>query len=387
MVQKNHRQVLAFFQQESSTRTCQGLILAAGLSLYAAAAAAAAAVGADSRKESLQHLSNAHIEWCRQGIWSNIRQKTLCEASNHIPIVPRTVTWWNTALYRLGIQSLPLPRVVKPHDPDLQVPRRALQQRQHDALRVQEWQVRLATLQKEQQKTSASVNSLQTALAQHVQELYTILYGPSVTPADRNAFLQQYGCTGWTEPVLQLIVSLGMSQGGIVEMGAGHGQWAQAISDYYYKHYCQDNNNNQRKVHDFVVAYDDYSELPNWSPDPTLPKQQQYKTRSNPKSPPLVKVQPCPSLSVLTQWTCRGRVLLLVYPPSDSDMAVEALQQYTEASTSHTTLIYVGEGRGGANANDAFFDALQGWMLVHILPVQSFGNKGYEQCFVFQVCT
>merc|ERR1712039_296311 len=54
-----------------------------------------------------------------------------------------------------------------------------------------------------------------------------------------------------------------------------------------------------------------------------------------------------------------SRSLLLVYP-NPGPMARRCLDNYTG-----DTLVYVGEGRGGVNADDAFFDALaQGWRLL-----------------------
>jgi hypothetical protein len=105
---------------------------------------------------------------------------------------------------------------------------------------------------------------------------------------------------------------------------------------------------------------------------------------------------------VLSSWACRGRVLMLVYPPP-GDMANNCLQLYLDTpsatpqqqpnheshnnTTNNDILIYVGEGRGGANGNDAFFDCLEDgeWILLHEIPVQRPpGNKGYEKLFVLQ---
>eukprot|EP00540_Astrosyne_radiata_P006207 CAMPEP_0116857480 /NCGR_PEP_ID=MMETSP0418-20121206/20572_1 /TAXON_ID=1158023 /ORGANISM="Astrosyne radiata, Strain 13vi08-1A" /LENGTH=78 /DNA_ID=CAMNT_0004491159 /DNA_START=114 /DNA_END=350 /DNA_ORIENTATION=+ len=49
------------------------------------------------------------------------------------------------------------------------------------------------------------------------------------------------------------------------------------------------------------------------------------------------------------------------------------------------TIVYVGEGRGGANANDAFFDYLEqeGWILMKILNVKA-PPKGYEQLYLLK---
>jgi hypothetical protein len=45
--------------------------------------------------------------------------------------------------------------------------------------------------------------------------------------------------------------------------------------------------------------------------------------------------------------------LMLVWPPYDTDMAEKALKAFKGS-----TVIYIGEGHGGCNANDAFFNEL-----------------------------
>ena len=45
---------------------------------------------------------------------------------------------------------------------------------------------------------------------------------------------------------------------------------------------------------------------------------------------------------------------MLVYPPP-GDMALEVVKQYSKFE-GNDIVIYVGEGRGGANANQEFFD-------------------------------
>lgn len=63
--------------------------------------------------------------------------------------------------------------------------------------------------------------------------------------------------------------------------------------------------------------------------------------------------------------------LLLVYPPP-GDTAVRCLREY-----SGDALVYVGEGRGGVNANDAFFDGLGAeWDVTSVVELDPF-----PQCF------
>lgn len=52
------------------------------------------------------------------------------------------------------------------------------------------------------------------------------------------------------------------------------------------------------------------------------------------------------------------RTLLLVWPPYDEPMALDALTAYRDAGGQR--LIYVGEGCGGCTGDEAFHDALEG---------------------------
>lgn len=63
--------------------------------------------------------------------------------------------------------------------------------------------------------------------------------------------------------------------------------------------------------------------------------------------------------------------LLLVYPPP-GDTGLRCLREYKGGA-----LAYVGEGKGGANASDAFFDKLDAeWEVTSILDLDPF-----PQCF------
>eukprot|EP00586_Coscinodiscus_wailesii_P016196 CAMPEP_0172513856 /NCGR_PEP_ID=MMETSP1066-20121228/256026_1 /TAXON_ID=671091 /ORGANISM="Coscinodiscus wailesii, Strain CCMP2513" /LENGTH=62 /DNA_ID=CAMNT_0013294299 /DNA_START=188 /DNA_END=372 /DNA_ORIENTATION=- len=62
-------------------------------------------------------------------------------------------------------------------------------------------------------------------------------------------------------------------------------------------------------------------------------------------------------------------------------MAVEAVKEYVNVDPARNDMVvYVGEGRGGANANDAFFEFLEGsgdWVLVHMSELEEkLGDKG-----------
>jgi hypothetical protein len=188
-------------------------------------------------------------------------------------------------------------------------------------------------------------------------------------------WLQRHGCTGWTEEVLDTIIELGRDRG-VVEIGAGNGQWARALMGRAQS--ATPNNQQSKKKFDFVLAFDDKSELPL---DHVHKKTQIHRDFF------YDKVQKCNDnfSNVLRHWECRGRILLLVYPPPGS-MAVDAIVQYVSASQMNDTVVYVGEGRKGANGNDALFDQLENgeWVLLRVLEVKPFGSKGYEQLHVLQ---
>ena len=66
-------------------------------------------------------------------------------------------------------------------------------------------------------------------------------------------------------------------------------------------------------------------------------------------------------------------------------MAAECVQTYIDAAPNNDTLIYVGEGRGGANGDDYLFDILENgeWMLKEVIEVvKPPGDKGCEKLYV-----
>lgn len=170
---------------------------------------------------------------------------------------------------------------------------------------------------------------------------------------------------------------------GIVEIGAGHGQWARALSEAYVKH-CREGNDAIRRKNrfDFVIAYDDNSDLPLNTHIYNVYTQPHHDHFGDVRTLQRKEDQ----AKVLRSWACRGRALLLVYPPP-GPMALEAACHYTDAAPENDTILYVGEGRGGANADDALFDFLESgnWVLVKVMDVlPPPGDKGFEKMFLFQ---
>lgn len=218
-------------------------------------------------------------------------------------------------------------------------------------------------------------------------EIFQIAYGKGVTPQIREDFLVRYGCTGWTTAILKRLVEYCDSRG-IVEVGAGHGQWARALSEAY-DHRDEEGvapntrttKTRGRRQFDFVLAYDDNSNLPLNTHIYNQYTQPHHDYFGNVKI-----VEGNKMTAILHSWACRGRTLLLVYPPP-GPMALEVVRTYIDTAPENDTIIYVGEGRGGANADAAFFDMLENgeWVLVDVMEVlRPPGDKGYEKLFVLQ---
>lgn len=306
------------------------------------------------------------------------------------PLLAKTTSWVRRNLLApIGI-PLPIPRLLTLNDPALTLAHRYRQQRLRDETNLRNMLEKVANNRQEQ--GPETIKALQ-------QELCEITFGKGVTAQAREDFLLQYGCTGWTDQVLDVLVDLCETRG-MVEIGAGHGQWARALTETYQARqnqnsdasYNNTNNDNQKHKHadkmkkykqfDFCLAYDDMSNLPLnthiYNPY-TQPHHDYFGTVQT------LEVEQLPR--VLQSWQCRGRVLLLVYPPP-GEMAWNIVQNYVDAAPEQNdTVVFVGEGRGGANANDAFFDYLErgDWILLKMMDVKKPpGDKGYEKVFVFQ---
>lgn len=151
-----------------------------------------------------------------------------------------------------------------------------------------------------------------------------------------DVYTETYGCTAWTDEAIDDIVQ----RSPIVQYAAGAGQWAREAA---------------RRGAD-VVALDDGS-------GPALEGQRPVYPVGSAQSDPLSRY--------------RYRTLLLVYPQHGTAERALALH-------AGETVIYVGEGRKGANASNAFFDALrEAYVVEKILPVQPFSG-GYERMFVLR---
>lgn len=282
-----------------------------------------------------------------------------------------TPTWIQRSLSAVYLTSLPLPRNIMIGDPafqDYQL-KKGIRERQRD-------EQRLRSLQVDIQKAHQSRDS--DRIRKLFEKVTEVAYGKGVTAQIREDFIANYGCTGWTADILDALVQLTQTRG-IVEIGAGHGQWARAITEHYKQVVAIED---RIKAFDLVLAYDDMTELP-------LSTKVYHKHTQPAHDYFFSKVQQCTDdiTTVLRQWTCRGRVLMLVYPPPGS-MALDTIKAYVEMGPENDTVVYVGEGRGGSTANDALFDYLENgdWALLDVKDVQTQpGGKGYEKLFIFKL--
>jgi hypothetical protein len=307
----------------------------------------------------------------------------------------------------VGVATLPRP--LRHRDPLWTLTRSQLRQRARDERKLQtivaEIHQRVQSQQQSQQQTLEDVDQreqFRAGIASLQTQWLDTAYGPGVTLADRRQFLERYGCTGFTDPVLDCILDQ-HQPAGIVEIGAGNGQWTRALSERYGAHRQeqQKSSSNQKSSSSYqiVLAYDDMSQLP------LSPEVYHEKTKvahnhfgtvrpllgggggGNAKQTNETKASADALRFTLQQWQCRGRALLLVYPPPASDMAVQCARVYDQLAQDDHTIIYVGEGRGGATANDGFFDYLESsgqWLIMQVLDVKSFGTKGYEKLYVLK---
>ncbi|ETW01197.1 hypothetical protein H310_06790 [Aphanomyces invadans] len=188
-------------------------------------------------------------------------------------------------------------------------------------------------------------------LATMPQRFAEAAYGPGITPEMRNKHVEEFGCVKYTREAMQLITNTSRSRG-VVEVGAGHGQWAAHL---------------RRSYQVDILAYDNMTALP---------------LSSRPIASGVVDGD---ESVLVTHRHLRGRVLLLVYP-DPGPMAFKTLTNYMQSSPSNDALVYVGEGRGGANADSRFFDLLESssWELESTLALEPFGTKGFERMFVFR---
>jgi hypothetical protein len=164
-----------------------------------------------------------------------------------------------------------------------------------------------------------------------------ILYGAGVEPHARERYLEQYGCARWTAEALKTVKACAP----LVEVGAGQGHWQRQLSDLGAD----------------IVSFDSHAQVP----------------LANKRSPKAGVVYTGDE-RVLSAY--QNRTLFLCYPP-DGVMGVNCLRKYTG-----NRIVYVGEGRGGVNANPAFFALLErDWVVDSVEELDPF-PECFEKLFV-----
>lgn len=331
-------------------------------------------------------LPNKHL-------WNGLMHSICaCESSSNgkarpidADVTPKPLSSLKLLLYKsklLPHSYLPVPRLLTPKDPVFDYPefKRGLRHRKRD-------EVKLNKLLASNELQEARATQNQEKLHSILDQMHKLLYGEGVTPQVREDFLIQNGCTGFTPEILEYLVELGKGRG-FVEIGAGNGQWARALTDCHVG-YCErsakQSTDKKLQKFEFVQAYDNMQDLP------LSPKI--YHNRTQPAHRYFYpNVRQCDSHTDVVQgYASRGRILLLVFPPP-APMAIETIKAYVNAHKENDTVVYVGEGKGGANGSDELFDYLLGnsndgvkWALVKMMNVQICpGGKGYEKMFVFK---
>ena len=197
-------------------------------------------------------------------------------------------------------------------------------------------------------------------------EAHRALYGnaPECDPGARERYLAQYGCARWTDAALAAVRAAAGPRG-VIEIGAGRGQWAAALE--------------ARGVD--VLAFDSYAEIPQGATEAS-----RARVRAGNETELLKRAH-------------RGRTLFLCYPPPVRDarrcMALRSVAYYARALNlvsrerggdggEPARIVYVGEGRGGANACGAFFDMLdREWEVERVMELDPWPGN-HERLFVLR---
>merc|ERR1711871_56351 len=184
-------------------------------------------------------------------------------------------------------------------------------------------------------KRRAEAAEAEAALLRDLRQSWANLMYDGANADDRDDYVRQYGCVAWTDTALRALATAA-SECGIVEIGAGGGQWAQILRTHQVD----------------VKAFDDASALP---------------LGANGDAAQGVQLGVDGALAA-QQFP--DRLLLLIAPPPGPQSAFW-LFRYAEAGGA--ALAYIGEGRGGAHADTAFFAQLEhDWSLVSSADLKPF---------------
>ena len=278
------------------------------------------------------------------------------------------VTSAQKLMNKLFNKTIPTPRLLTPDDPIFEYKelRKGLKQRQRD-------EKKLETIQKHI-KICVQANDT-PCVEKHMKQVYELLYGKDISMQTREDFLIRYGCTPYNQHILDRILTLDRP---IMDIGAGNGQWARALSDRAKELTRRDD------IFDFVVAYDDFTSVPL--------NTEIYHKLTKPAHDFFFDVKKMDGVDAVRLVKNRGRILLMVYP-SPGPFAVNVLKAYSKHAE-NDLFVFVGEGIGGANGNHELFDYLRqidengyAWVILEMIPVPSIkeaGTKGFEKVFIFQ---
>ena len=171
---------------------------------------------------------------------------------------------------------------------------------------------------------------------------HRIIFGEAGPPDARRRYEAEYGNCRYTPEAIQTVAALSP----LVEIEAGRGHWQRALS----------------AAGATVVSFDRWAGGISGSDVP-------------PEIAPVGKVLPGDERALRQH---RDKALLLVHP-APGDMALRCLREFRG-----DTFVYVGEGRGGANANDDFFDGLDAeWEASSILELDPF-PQCFERLFILR---
>lgn len=168
---------------------------------------------------------------------------------------------------------------------------------------------------------------------------HRIIFGVTKPPDARRRYEAEHGNCRATPEAIRTVAALSP----LVEIGASRGHWQRALST----------------AGATVVSFD------KWVGGANLPAHMA----------PVGKVFPGDERAIRLH---RDKTLLLVYPPP-GDMALRCVGEYQG-----DVLVYVGEGRGGANGCDELFDVLDAeWEAVSVLKLDPF-PQCFERLFVLR---
>ncbi|GMI03946.1 hypothetical protein TrRE_jg9697 [Triparma retinervis] len=233
--------------------------------------------------------------------------------------------------------------------------KRGLKSRAKDEVKLRALGVRANKAVKEQDRLK---------MAEVAQEMSAIAYGKGTTAQIRQESLEKFGCVEWTPEIVGLIKGLAEGKG-VVEVGAGNGQWSRKLWDMGVD----------------VLAFDNMTGVPlnrNLYHGGTKPNKDHFFHAVRRGDSRIFEKENVGKVGV-------GRVLLIVFPDR-SRWAKETVEMWVKQSPLNRVLVYVGEGRNGANGCEGLFDLLEGggWRVLRVEDVGGKGGKGYEKAFFME---